>query len=462
MMGELLQQNPNFNMELLMAMPQQQRDQVLSMFTEKELQILWYDWSFMARRKQFPPPGEWRVLLLLAGRAFGKTRALTEWARMKANLMPGSVGAIVAPTAADCRDVLIEGDSGILNISPPWDKPIYSPTKRKIAWKNGSYALMFSADEPNRLRGPQHHWAILDEIASFRYPQAIDMLQMGLRLGKQPQAVMATTPRPLSHIRALAAAAREGNNLGMVRMVNGTSYENRQNLDKSFFDFMIKRYQNTNLGRQELMAELLEDAKGALWKSELFDRPLFRVEQPPTSLIRIVVGVDPGAKSAQEITEMLDNNEFGETGIIVVGLSRNGHVYVLDDYSISAHPTVWATRVKIAYNHYKADRVIAERNNGGDMVESTIHTVQPSIAYQDVVATRGKAVRAEPVAALYEQGRVHHVGVLPELETQMTQWVPADPKSKSPDRVDALVWCIHYLILDEEEAVFMRQAYVRD
>lgn len=408
--------------------------------------------------------------MLLAGRGFGKTATITNWAIKKAEEMPGSQGAIVAATAADARDVLIYGESGIINMSPPWLKPHFSPTKRRIQWPNGSFALLFSADEPERLRGVQHYWAICDEFGSWRYPESFEMLQFGLRLGENPQVAIATTPKPLPHLRRIVdmATQSELDGTNTVHITKGSTLENRDNLASSFVEYIINRYEGTRLGRQEIYAEFLDDAKGALWKSEMFEYRGFRIESPEETnevmkgMKRIVVGVDPGIRAAKSFEEMLEEREFAETGIIVVGLHENGHLYVINDYSLSGTPEQWATRVKQAYEQTQADRIVAERNNGGDMVEATIRTVLPDAPYKDVIATRGKVTRAEPVSALYEQNRVHHIGFFSELETQMTQWVPGDPKSKSPDRVDAMVWAFYELIGDSfDPPVIMRQAYVR-
>lgn len=347
-----------------------------------------------------------------------------------ADAMPGSRGAIVAATAADARDVLAEGPAGFIATSPADEPPLYEPSKRRITWANGTMATLFSADEPNRLRGPQHHWAICDEYAAWRYPEALDMLMFGLRLGQDPRVVIATTPRPTKEVKALLTQP------GVI-VTRGTTHENFDNLAPAFKEQIIARYEGTRLGRQELNAEILEEVEGALWSHGLIDR--HRVSAHPP-LIRIVVAVDPKV-SAQAASE---------AGIVVVGLGVDGHVYVLADLSMDGSPGQWGAQVVSAYNLYAADKIIGEVNNGGDMVESTIRAVDSRVAYDAVRASRGKLTRAEPVATLYERGMVHHVGMLPGLEDQMCAWAPGE---FSPDRMDALVWGVWALKLkDEEEA----------
>ncbi len=388
----------------------------------------------LARPNQLPPPGDWRIWLLLAGRGFGKTRTICEFAIENARTMPGSRGALIGATASDTRDILVLGESGLLNISDPAFMPVYNPSKRLIQWPNGSMALLFSADEPNRLRGLQHHWVICDELAAWRRPDAFDQLLMGTRLGDDPRIAIATTPRPTKIIKSLVSDPT-------VHVTKGSTYDNAANLAKPFMESIIKRYEGTRLGRQELEAAILDDAPGALWTRDMIENS--RVSEMPL-LKRIVVAIDPA------VTATEDSNE---TGIIVAALGDDGHGYVLDDKTLSASPAVWAKEAIAAYNKYKADRMIAETNNGGDMIENTIRTVRDKhsddmgkhIAFKQVRASRGKHTRAEPIAALYEQFKVHHVGTFPELEDQMCQWIPGDD---SPDRLDALVWAFTELMVD--------------
>lgn len=386
----------------------------------------------LARPNQLPPEGDWQIWLLLAGRGFGKTRTICEYAIDRAKKEPGSRGAIVGATASDARDVLVMGESGIMNISDPDFMPEYNPSNRLIHWPNGSIALLFSADEPKRLRGPQHHWAIADELAAWRRMEAWDMLLMGTRLGDNPQIAVATTPRPIKIIKELIKDVT-------CRVTRGSTYENKANLAKQWFDKILTRYEGTRLGRQELEAAILDDSPGALWTRDNIETTRV-LEYPP--LVRIVVAIDPA------VTATEDSNE---TGIIIAGVSADGHGYILDDMTLSASPAGWAKQAIAAFNKYEADRMIAETNNGGDMIENTIRTVRDAddkpigakISFKQVHASRGKHTRAEPIAALYEQKRVHHVGVFPELEDQLCQWLPGDD---SPDRLDALVWALTELM----------------
>jgi phage terminase large subunit-like protein len=318
------------------------------------------------------------------------------------------------------RDVLIEGESGILEKSPPWFRPKWEPTRRRLTWPNGAIATTYSAENPDELRGPQHDGAICDELATWRYPEAWDNLMLGLRLGTDPRVVVGTTPKPVRLLKAVRA-------LPTCVITSGATYENVDNLAPAFREHIISRYEGTRLGRQELGGELIEDNPAALWKREQLEAG--RVLKAP-DLVRVVVGVDP-AISAKD--------ESDETGIIVAGKGADGHAYVLDDLSLRASPDGWARAAVTAYHRNSADRIVAEVNQGGDMVENTVRTVDRNVAYSAVHASRGKYSRAEPIAALYEQGKVHHVGTFAELEDQQCQWVPGD---KSPDRLDALVWAI--------------------
>jgi phage terminase large subunit-like protein len=405
-----------------------------SSFAAQLIVALEHSWAAVARPNQLPPPGDWwQIWLLLAGRGFGKTRTLAEWVCHQVLSGLAKRIALVAATAADARDVLVEGESGILAVAPPWFRPAYEPSKRRLTWPNGAIATTFSAEEPERLRGPQHDAAVCDELGSWSRPETWDMLQFGLRLGRNPLCLVATTPRPTKLIRELLA--REGHDVVVTR---GSTYENRANLAPGFFDQVIRKYEGTRLGRQELNAELLDDTPGALWSHAIIDAA--RVSAVP-SLQRIVVAIDPAVTSGEDADE---------TGIVVVGKDSNGHGYVLADLSGRYAPIEWAKCAIVAYRTYKADRIVAETNNGGEMVENTIRMVDPNIPFTAMRASRGKVTRAEPVSALYEQGRMHHIGLFPQLEDQMTNFTSDfDPKAAgySPDRLDALVWAATELLV---------------
>ena len=385
-------------------------------------------WPLWARDSQIAPPGDWSVWLLMAGRGFGKTRTGAEWVR--ARVESGAAGriALVARTPADVRDVMIEGDSGLLSVCPPWDRPKYEPTKRRLTWPNGAFALAFSSHEPDQLRGPQFDAAWCDELATWEYPRETwDNLAFGLRLGTSPQCVVTTTPRPIELLRELME--RED-----VHVTRGSTYENRRFLASSFIRQIERRYQGTDTGRQEIFAELLEEAEGALWRRDWISH----TETVP-DLNRIVVAIDPAMSSRPD---------SAETGIIVAGTDDDLRGYVLEDGSGRMSPNEWARRAIDLYDRHAASRIIGERNNGGDLVGTVLRTASDgrSLPIRLVTASVGKHARAEPVAALYQQGRVLHVGSFSQLEDQLCTWEPGS--STSPDRMDALVWALSDLITD--------------
>jgi len=431
----------------LASLPQALRADLIAALTPAQARALTYDWPFWARTNQLPPDGDWRVWLLLAGRGFGKTRTGAEMVRARATARTARRLALVAPTAGDVRDVMVEGESGILAISPPWERPRYEPSKRRLTWPNGAVATLFSADEPERLRGPQHDAAWCDELASWRYPEAWDMLMFGLRLGTDPRVVVTTTPRPTALLRELIADPS-------VVVTRGTTYENRANLAPGFLRKIIQKYQGTRLGRQELEAEFLEDLSGALWNRGIIEGARARAAPP---LIRVVVAIDPAVSAT---------DDADETGIIVAGKDGHGHGWVIADASGRYPPTEWARTAISAYRAHSADRIVAEVNNGGDMVEATLRMIEPDVPFTAVRASRGKITRAEPVAALYEQGRVHHLGAFPQLEDQMCAFV-ADARGSirglsaagSPDRVDALVWAFTDLLVEPKRGEGVYELY---
>jgi phage terminase large subunit-like protein len=381
-----------------------------------------------AHEGQRPPAGNWTTWLYKAGRGTGKSRAGVEWVRWRVEHCGKRRIALVAPTAADARDVIVEGEAGILAVCPPWNRPLYEPSKRRLTWPNGAIATTYSADEPERLRGPQHEDAYCDEIGSWRYPDAWDMLMFGLRLGDDPRVLVTATPRPTKLFRSILRAPT-------TATTGGSTYENRDNLAPKFFAEIVARYEGTRLGRQEIDAELLEDVPGALWNLDRIEALRLAELPPGVTLARVVVAIDPATTSAEG---------SDETGIVVAAKGSDGRGYVLADRSLRGSPDAWARAAVDAAHEFRADRVVAEANNGGDMVELTLRTVDRSLPYRKVWASRGKQTRAEPVAALYEQGRCHHLGAFPELEAQMTGWVPGQ---SSPDRLDALVWAFSELLV---------------
>ncbi len=377
----------------------------------------------------------------MAGRGFGKTRTGAEWIRER--VKHGARHIIFAgATASDLRDIMIEGESGILAISPDWERPKYEPSKARLTWPNGAKALLLSADEPERFRGKQSDSVWADELGAWRYPESWDQLKFGLRLGHaygiSPRAVISTTPRPTDVIRALIKDPK-------TRVVTGSTYENQANLADAFIHSITQEYEGTRLGRQELWAELLDDVPGALWARSLLDRLRIRPPERPPQMRRIVVSIDPSVTA---------NAKSDECGIVVAGLGTDGHGYILDDLSGRMSAKDWGTKAIVAYQRWKADRIVAEVNNGGDLVEANIRAVQTSIpnvghhvAYKAVHASRGKRARAEPVAALDERGLLHHVGSFPKMEDEMCTWDPT-MTNESPNRIDARVWAITELMLE--------------
>ena len=408
----------------LASLPEVERTTLLTALSDHDADEILHDWTFWARPDQLAPVGDWRVWLILAGRGFGKTRMGAEWVLQQVRRGRRRI-ALIGETKADARDVMVEGESGILSCSGE-HRPLYEPSKRRLTWPNGAIAVCYSGDEPDQLRGPQHDGAWLDELAKYRYAEDTwSNLELGLRLGDDPQAVITTTPRPIPIVRDLVADAN-------ATVTRGSTYDNLPNLAESFASRIIERYEGTRLGRQELHAEILDDVPGALWQRDDIDGP--RQSQMP-DLERVVVGIDP-AVSADE--------EADETGIIVAGVANN-RAYILEDVSGHYTPSEWASVALKAYYRHNADRIVAEVNQGGEMVEHTIRTLDRNASYTAVRASRGKITRAEPIAALYEQQRVHHVGMFAALEDQLCTYT-AETK-ESPDRLDALVWALTDLMI---------------
>jgi phage terminase large subunit-like protein len=561
-------------------MTESERREIWASLTELQQRELVYTWrGYKARKNQIRPPGEWRYWLVQAGRGFGKTRTGAEGIREYVD-EGARIIHLVGSTAGDVRDVMVQGESGLLNCYPPNQRPLYEPSKRLVTFHTGAQAHLFSADEPERLRGPQcsHFWGdevclakgtlietvsgpslienircgdvvqtsagpravtrawrtsisaplwrliasdgraitgteghpiycngtfvplsqaaygdilsiaelpfigqtqgrspalwsvaspfvvsvgptgergevfnlevegqheyyangILTHNCSWRYGQeAWDNLMFGFRLGDDPRGIITTTPKPIQLLKDIIADPH-------TVVTRASSYENRANLAPAFFDSIIRKYEGTRIGRQELEAELLLDIPGALWTQMLIDAYKISLRDVQwNKLIRIVVAIDPAVTAGEE---------SDDTGIVVAALTDTAHVIIIDDLTCKDSPLQWARIAVAAYNKYKADRIIGEVNNGGDLVEMNIRAVSPNVAFHAVRASRGKGVRAEPIAALYEQGRVHHVGSFPEMEEQMCSYVPGIT-TKSPDRMDALVWAVTELVIDPEQTV---------
>ena len=395
--------------------------------SEDEARALWYDWGAWARPEQSMPEGDWRTWLLLGGRGSGKTRPCAEAVREVAR-DPRAVIALVAPTAADVRQVMIEGESGILSVCPADERPTWQPSVRKLQFPSGASAYTYSADACERLRGPQHSFAWIDEVAAFDDPKALwDLLLPGMRLGHNPRRIVSTTPKPLKFLHDLI-----GDPFTVTSRMK--TWDNRANLPEAYISELQRIYGGTRLGAQELEGELLSELEGSLWKRSRIDE--LRVSKPP-ELQRVVVAIDPSVSSG---------DSADECGIVACGLGTDGHGYVLADKSGKFPPDEWAHRAVSLFDHLEADRIVVEVNQGGDLITSVLRTIRRNIPIESVHATRGKTVRAEPVAALTEQGKLHHAGFFPQLEDEMAAWV-VGALNKSPNRADAMIWGFHYLML---------------
>ena len=405
-----------------------------------------FQWPLWARPSQMEPDDPWRIWLLLAGRGFGKTRTGAEWVRARVESGLSSRIALVARTPHEVRDIMIQGDSGILNVCPPWNMPAWESSKRRLTWPNGAMAFAFSSYEPDQLRGPQFDAAWCDELASWQYPQFTwDNLAFGLRLGHDPKCVVTTTPKPIELLRELTTRKD-------VEITTGSSYDNKRNLPPGFIDSIATRYDGTNTGLQEIYAQLLREADGALWKREWIDG--HRLESAPEDIYMKTVAIDPAVT--------FNPGRSDETGIIVAGISdgayRSDHekrYWVLEDASGIMTPDAWARRaVELAHKH-NAEFITGETNQGGALIETVLRHAPggADIRFKGVHATQGKRARAEPVAAIYEQGRAHHVGQFTQLEDQMCAWTPRS--SNSPDRMDALVWAINGLTEHSRSGIWL-------
>lgn len=426
-------------LESLLSLPEPQRLTAIQSLSPPEAEALLYDWEgFWARPNQLEPPGDWRQWFLCGGRGLGKTRTGAEWIRKQLVELPGCRVAIVARTIADARDTCVEGESGLLSCFPPAERrrieDKWNRSQGSGELPNGSSWQCFSSEKPAALRGPQFHIMWADELAAWEKQRAAwEQVPFIVRLpfpaapSRAGRVVITSTPRPVKEIRDLLADP-------LTVVTRGKTSENWHNLN-ALTKAKLDKLKGTRLGRQELDAELLDDTPGALWARALIESlrascPMVRYEDRPAEvdLVRIVVGVDPAVTSA---------DESDETGIVVVGKASNGHLYVLEDASCRDKPERWAARAISALEKWKADRIVAEVNNGGDLVESVIHAVDPNAPVKKVHASRGKMTRAEPIATRYERKEAHHCGTFEKLEDQMCTYVPGE---KSPDRMDALVW----------------------
>lgn len=393
--------------------------------------------GFGVWRGQLAPPGEWAIWLYCAGRGSGKTRTGAEQIRRWANDFPECRIALVGATAADVWGTMVEGDSGVLACCPPWDRPEVHTTKRRLRWRNRSQAILYSADKPKRLRGPQHHFAWADELCSWRYLEAYDQLMFGLRLGLHPKVMVTTTPLPIDLLREMIQSPE-------AAVTIGSSRENGANLSPDFFRRIVKKYEGTHLGLQELEGELLEQSPGALWK-----KSWFRYVETPPVLKRIVLGLDPAETSGKKADD---------TGIVICAVGEDGFGYVLEDASVHTTPDAWAKKAAERYRFHHCGSVVVDAVRGGEMAKGLLHLVDPNIRVLVKGGNRGKRAWAEPVSALYEQGRIKHLATIDQetnrklvarMEDQMCTWTD-DVKEWSPDRMDAAVYALSELLLRDE------------
>ena len=431
---------------------QQLLDEWINGLTAEEGLALLYDWRFWARpNDQLPPSGDWWAWLILGGRGSGKTRPGAEWIiqkerewyqKKRTDSDPLRL-ALVAETEDDGRDIMVEGQSGILACAPPDNRPAYYPEKRKLIWKSGAQAKLYSGDSPGQLRGPQHHFAWLDEFAKWKYPEeAYGILEDGLRLGDNPQCVITTTPRPLAILKELMEDPR-------CVTVQAKTYANAAHLPEKFIQRIEQRYKGSRRDRQEIDGELLEDTPGALWTLEMIDKVRIRTQANKPECRRIVIGVDPQGKEAPDMRWLADEDEDSETGIVVCGEGYDGRCYVLEDGSGNFNPHQWGGEAVAAYQRHGASLIVAESNHGGEMVRDTIHAIDSTVPVDLVRASEGKTARAEPISVFYRQGQVCHVGYFAFLEEEMRHYTGKE--KQSPNRLDALVWALHELLISSRQ-----------
>ena len=425
--------------EQIQTLPPEQQEAWLKSLSDAELKDVYrLNWWYIGRPEQHEPKGDWNIWLILSGRGWGKTRTGGEWLAKRVLEEPATPDgtptqwAIIAPKFADTKNVCVEGPSGFLKALTHRglvaDRDyIYNKSSYKILFKSGQVIHMFGADSPDSGRGLNLSGAWLDELAMWQYPYETwtEGLAPALRIGSRPRVVVTTTPKPIKLLRDWVKRTDSS-----VHVTKGSTFENSSNLSETALIELKARYEGTRTGRQELYGELLESAEGALWTRQwIEDCRITKDEMPP--LIRVVTAIDPAVTSGEE---------SDETGIVTAGMSADGRFFVLADDTLKATPNEWAKKAVSAYKEHKADRIVAEANNGGDMIINLLHQVDRFVPTTKVHATRGKQLRAEPISALYEQYRVHHVGAFPLLEDQMVMWTPES--KDSPDRLDALVWAL--------------------
>lgn len=426
-----------------------ERRQIMSDFTDDELDALEYDWQFWGRPSQFAPAGDWLGWLIVTGRGWGKNRTAGQYCIGEIRAGRSERSGFIARTSADVRDVMVEGESGIMRICPPEFRPRWESSKRRLTWPNGAVTHTYSAEEPDVLRGPQHDLLWGDELAAWKFVDTWSNAMFGLRLGTYPRWIVTTTPKLTTLMKRLIRDSVEravydaSPAPGSIVLSGGSTYENLANLAPAFMKEVVRKAEGTRIAKQEIYGKMLEDSPDALWKRDTLDET--RVTKVDLSKMRsIVVAIDPAAS----VTD-----DSSETAIMVCAAGDDGHGYLLEDITCKAKPEVWAAKAVEAYHRFKADRIIAESNNGGDMVIGTIMSVDRLVPCKKIIASRGKYTRAEPVASLYAQKLVHHVGYYAELEDQQCLWVPGE---QSPDRLDAAVWGFSDLMVDLKTKIYGR------
>lgn len=433
---------------ILKALPQSERRTKMEAFTDEERAELGTHWRLWARPSQLPPPGDWRTWLIMAGRGFGKTRAGAEWVRAVAKADPQARFAIVGASLPDMRAVMVEGESGLLSVGPAKQRPRFESSLRRLVWPNGAQAMLYSAQEPEALRGPQHSHGWCDEVAKWdnasgRAVRTWDNLLFGMRLGERPRVLATTTPRAVPLLQRILGESEDD-----IAVTRGSTEDNRENLPARYLTDIRRSFGQSLLGRQELDGELIADIEGALWTRALLESCR---SKDPAEFVRVVVGVDPPGSSAGDAC-----------GIVVAALANDGTAHVLADASVEkAGPERWARAVANAAETWRADRVVAEANQGGEMVGAVLRAAALSLPLRLVHASRGKTARAEPVAALYEAGRVRHRGTFPALEDELCGLVAGgayEGPGRSPDRADALVWALTELMLGRPAGPRIRAA----
>ena len=439
----------NTNLDWLADQPADLRQRLVDALNDEERAEFAYHWSYFGRPEQLPPKGDWRIWLIMAGRGFGKSRAGAEWVRMIAETYSEARIALVATSIAEARAVMVEGESGIVASTPPERRPTFEPSLKRLRWPNGAQAQLFSASDPEALRGPQHSHAWCDEIGKWplsaeRASRCWDNLMMGLRLGNDPRIVVTTTPRAVTLVKRLVEQESAQNTV----ISRGSTFDNASNLPLRFLNAIDSEYSGSQLARQEIAGELLSDIEGALWTRSLLEK--VRETSPVPQAARIVVAVDPPASASGD-----------ECGIVVAALGEDGIARVKADCSVAAASSEkWASAVANAAHEWSADRVIAEANQGGAMVESVLRAADTTLPVKLVHASRGKVARAEPIAALYSAGRVRHCGLFPQLEDQLCGLMIGGEYAgpgRSPDRADALVWALSELMLGRRARPSVRQ-----